>query len=107
MNTPRPADRDERTSAVADASLARAYIFVLLALYIDVMFRSILRHEVPWDLMALALVSSIGAAIYQVRHNIWTRSIWRTAVLAGLFGAVGGMVFSVVANIWFPSLFTP
>ena len=43
--------RDERTIAVEDASYRLAYGFISFALLLDVMYRSLVRREAPWELL--------------------------------------------------------
>ena len=89
-------ERDERTVAVEDAGYRWAYLFVYFALIIDAGYRAAFRHEAPLDLLALILVSGTACMIYQIRQKVWTRSQTRIAVLAGLFGAVFGVVGAIV-----------
>jgi len=69
MNTQRSVERDARTVAVENASYRWACGFVSFALLIDVMFRSAVRSEAAWDLMALAILPGIASLVYQARQK--------------------------------------
>ena len=92
MTTHQSAERDERTTAVENASYKWAYIFISFALLIDLAYRGMVRNEAAWDLMALVVVGGAICAMYQVRHKIWTRRWVRDAVLIACLGAVVGII---------------
>jgi len=89
MSTTRPVESDERTVAVRNAICTRAYFFLTFALYIDGIVRVFARHEAPWDLIALAIGTSVVCAIYMARRGVASRR-------GALFGAVLGVIFGVV-----------
>jgi hypothetical protein len=92
MNTDQNVKVDERTVAVENASYRWAYGFVILALFVDVMYRSAFRDEAAWDLMALAILPGLFCAFYQARQGTLGDSWVRTAILATCLGAVLGLV---------------
>jgi hypothetical protein len=67
MSTPQVVERDERTAAVENASYRWAYAVLTYALLLDVMYRSLFRHEAAWDLMALVIVGGAICTVYQAR----------------------------------------
>ena len=60
MSTIPTVERDERTVAVENASYKWAYILLIFALLIDVVYRGMVRQEAAWDLLALVIVGVSG-----------------------------------------------
>ena len=96
-------EHDERTQAVIGASCRRAFLFLYFGLLIDVAYRAVFRHEAAWDLLALIVVGAAVGIVHQIRQKIWTRRWTIVAVLAGLGGAVFGVVGAIMG--WFRSWF--
>ena len=69
MSTTHYVERDERTVAVENASYRWAYLVVTFALLVDMMYRSLVRHEAAWDLMALVIVGGAVCTVYQARQK--------------------------------------
>ena len=92
MSTPQCVERDERTLAVENASYRWAYLLLTYALLVDVMFRSLVRHEASWDLLALVVGGGIVCTVYQARQRIlghgWVLKAVLVACLAGVIAAV-------------------
>ena len=88
--------RDERTDAVENASYRLAYAFIVFALLLDVMYRSLMRREAAWDLMAMVIIGGVIGSVYQARHKILTRHSVRILVLTSL---ITGIVAAVVAAL--------
>jgi hypothetical protein len=55
--------RDERTVVVEDASYRFAYLFIAFALLLDVMYRSLVRQEASWDLLAIVVLAGAVSTI--------------------------------------------
>ena len=95
MSIPEPVVRDERTLAVENASYRWAYGVLTYARLGDVMYRSLVRHEAAWDLMALVVVGGIVCTVYQARQKIlahgWLRKVVLVACIAGVIAAVVAM----------------
>jgi hypothetical protein len=95
MSTPECVERDERTVAVENASYRWAYLLLTYALLVDVMYRSLVRHEATWDLMALVVVGGAVCTVYQARHKIlahgWVMKAVLVACIAGVIAAVLAM----------------
>jgi hypothetical protein len=90
-------ERDERTVAVENASYRWAYLLLTYALLVDVMYRSLVRHEAAWDLMALVIVGGAVCTAYQARQKIlghgWVMKAALAACVAGVLAAVLAMTF--------------
>lgn len=95
MSTPECVERDERTVAVENASYRWAYSLLTYALLVDVMLRSLVRHEASWDLMALVIMGGVGCTVYQARQKIlahgWVMKVVLVACIASVFAAVLAM----------------
>jgi hypothetical protein len=95
MSTPQCVERDERTVAVENASYRWAYLLLTYALLVDVMYRSLVRHEATWDLMALVVRGGAVCTVYQARQKIlahgWVMKAVLVACIAGVIAAVLAM----------------
>jgi hypothetical protein len=69
MNTPHHTHADERSVAILQAN-TWGYNFILFGLLIDILYRSLVFHEAPWDLFALIGLSSVVTMVYAARHNV-------------------------------------
>jgi hypothetical protein len=88
--------RDERTDVVVSASYRLAYGFITYALLLDVMYRSLVRREAAWDLLAFVIVGGVVSSVYQGRHKVLTRHSVGLLVLTSL---IAGIVAAVVAAL--------
>jgi hypothetical protein len=79
-------DRDERTLAVENASYRWAYHFVSFALLVVVGYRSFMRGEAAWDLLALVILGGGVASAYQWSHQVLTKR-WLVSGLASMLVA--------------------
>ena len=88
-------ERDERTIAVENASYRLAYLLLTYALLLDVMYRSIVRHEAAWDLMGLVIGGGAVCSVYQARQKIlghgWLMKVLLAACIAGVIAAILAM----------------
>ena len=96
MSTQQSVVRDERTVAVENASYKWAYILLTYALFIDMMYRGMVRHEAAWDLMALVIVSGTVGTLYQARQKALAHGWLKAAVLIACLGAVIGAIVVVI-----------
>jgi RsiW-degrading membrane proteinase PrsW (M82 family) len=72
--------RDERTTAVENASYRLAYMVLTFGLLLIVAYRSFVHQESPWDLLGLVIVGGLFTAAYQAYHHVLTgRWVWVTA----------------------------
>ena len=97
MSTPQVVERDERTVAVEHASYRWAYIVVIYALLVDVMYRGLFRNEAAWDLMALVIVGGAVCTVYQARQKTLVHGWVMKAVLGAVIAAVIAFVAAVLA----------
>jgi hypothetical protein len=92
MTATQPVLRDERTVAVENASYRWAYSLLTYALLVDVMWRSLVRHEAAWDLMALVIAGGIFAGAYQFRQKIlaqgWVMKVVLVCCVAAVIAAL-------------------
>lgn len=86
---------DERTVAVEHASFRWAYLFLSYGLLAAVAYRSFVRHEQPWDLLALVVAGGIVSAGYQAANRTLSR---RWAVIVGVTIVVAGVLAAVAAG---------
>jgi len=84
--------RDERTTAVENASYRWAYLLLSFGLLVNVAYRSFVRHESAWDLLVLVLLGGVVTTLYQSRHQVlsrrWVVLMALTLLLAGVLAAV-------------------
>jgi hypothetical protein len=69
MTTQQRVMRDERTVAIENASYKWACLFLCYALFIEVIYRGVVRDEAAWDLLFLTCVPGIVCSIYQARKK--------------------------------------
>jgi hypothetical protein len=95
MSVSEPVIRDERTEAVENTSYRWAYFLLTYALLFDVMYRSFIRHDSAWDLMALVVVSGVLCTVYQAKQKIlsqgWVMKLILAAGIAGVIAAILAM----------------
>ena len=65
--------RDERTVAVEMASYRWAYLVLAYGLLIITAYRSLVRHEAPWDLLILVIAGGAIANVYQGVQRVLSR----------------------------------
>jgi hypothetical protein len=84
--------RDERTTAVENASYRWAYLLLSYGLLLSVAYRGFVRHESAWDLLALVLLGGVVTTLYQGRHQVlsmrWVLLMLLTLLVAGVLAAV-------------------
>lgn len=84
--------RDERTIAVEHASFRLAYLCLSYGLLAAVAYRSLVRHEQPWDLMALVVAGGVVSAGYQAANRTlnrrWAMITALTLIAAAVLAAV-------------------
>jgi hypothetical protein len=90
--------RGERTVVVENASYRLAYGFIAFALLLDVMYRSLVRREAPWELLAFVILGGVISSVYQGRYKILTRHSVRLLVLTSL---LAGIMAALVAALRF------
>ena len=91
MSTDSSVQRDERTVAVENAGHRWGLILVSYGLLIDVIYRSIVRHEGAWDLLALAVAGGVVVAVYQARQKTLSRRWAMEGMLVACVAAAIGL----------------
>lgn len=94
MSTHQVVERDERTLAVENSGYGWAYGLITYALLVDVMYRSFVRQEAAWDLMALVIGAGFFCTVYQARQKVLARG-WFIKVM--LVACVSFVVAAIVA----------
>lgn len=94
MSANKPAERDERSVAVENASYSLGYRVIAFALLLDVAIRAWKLGDPGWDLMAIVIGSGVLVTVYQW----WNRVLTRRCVKLGLVTVVlGAIVAALVA----------
>jgi hypothetical protein len=88
-----PTFRDERTDAVENASYRWGYLVLSFGLLATTAWRSFVRGESAWDLLALVVLGGIVAGVYQGREMVLSR---RWVMLAVLAMAVAALAASLL-----------
>jgi hypothetical protein len=93
MSTAHMVDRDERTTAVENASYRWAYLLLSFALLMDVALRSFLYREAAWDLLGLVVAGGVVTTAYQAGQRVLTRRwAWPVLLVIGVAAVVAAMV---------------
>ncbi|HEX7587097.1 MAG TPA: hypothetical protein VF478_02170 [Anaerolineae bacterium] len=82
--------RDERTTAVENASYRMAYLVLSFGLLLIAAYRALLWNETTFDLLALVVLGGIVSTWHQVTQGILSRR-W------ALFTVVVALVAAIVA----------
>ena len=92
MSTQPSANSDERLATVLWAN-TWGYNFIVFALLIDIMYRSLVFREAAWDLFAVLGIAGVISMAYAARHNGLNRkSVIVMAICAVVAAAVAFMV---------------
>ena len=69
---------------------------VASALLLDVMYRSLVRQEASWDLLAIIVFAGAVSTVYQWRQKVLTgHSLKLAAVTLGVAGVAAAMIAAV------------
>lgn len=86
-----PILRDERTDFVENSSYRWAYLLLSYGLLASVAYRSFVRNESSWDLLALVIAAGAVATLYQGKHRVlsgrWAILTWVAIALAAVIAA--------------------
>jgi hypothetical protein len=89
-------ERDERTTAIENAGYRWSYLALSFGLLAIIAFRSLVRGESSWDLLALVVLGGGVNAAYQGLHRVlykrWAVVSVVTLVVAAALGAVMALV---------------
>ena len=94
--TEQPIIRDERTKSVGDASSRLGFNILCFGLLIDIIVRSAVFHEAPWDLFGLVIIGSWAAMIYQGLHKTFPPHFWRSVLVLGLISGLVSIIIVLV-----------
>ncbi len=89
-------ESDERTVAVENASYRLGYFLLYCGLLYDGLYRTIVRHEAPWDLLALVIVSGAVCTLYQAHQKALTHGRAKKMLLIALFWGVLGAIMGAI-----------
>ncbi|KGP75366.1 hypothetical protein JT05_11075 [Desulfosporosinus sp. Tol-M] len=73
-------EKDERTTFIENISYKFGYIFITFALLLDVVYRSFMQNETPWDLLLLVIVSGLVISLYQYKQKIFGKTWIKTFI---------------------------
>jgi hypothetical protein len=96
MSTSTDTNADDRLATILWGN-TWALNFILFALFLDIMYRSLVLHEAAWDLFALIGLSGIVSVAYAARHNVLVLNrksilvLALSAVIATVVGAILAM----------------
>ena len=76
--TTQPIMRDERTVATENASYRWVYLVLSFGLLVSTAYRSFVRPESSWDLIALVILGGAVAIFYKGRARVLSRR-WAVA----------------------------
>lgn len=91
-----PVTRDERSTAVENASYRIAYLVMSYGVLIIVAYRGFVLQQSSWDLLALVVLGGATATIYQGTNKVLSR-YWVMATIAALvLAAILALVFVLI-----------
>jgi hypothetical protein len=96
MSQTQPVFRDERTVAVENAGYRWAYLTLSFGLLLIVAYRGFVLGQPSWELLALDVLGGLVGSVYQVAHNVITRS-WFIAL--GLCMGLAAILAAVAAAL--------
>jgi len=87
-----PVIRDERSTAVENASYRVAYLVMSYGALVIVAYRGFVLQQSSWDLLALVVLGGATATIYQGSNKVlsryWVMATIAAVILAGLLALV-------------------
>jgi hypothetical protein len=86
--------RDERTIAVENASYRIGYQVMSFGLLVLIAYRSFVRNQSSWDLLALVIAAGIVPAVYQGANRVLNRR-WTVTQMAAL--GLGVLLAALIA----------
>jgi hypothetical protein len=76
--------RDERESGIDRAADRLAFLVVSYGLLVIVAWRSLVRGEAAWELLALVVIGGVVGTVYRFANGALTRSWLAPAVITAL-----------------------
>jgi hypothetical protein len=93
MTERKPVFRDERTAAIENKSYGLAFGIMTGLLLIDVMVRAAFYDQAAFDLLAIIVVGSGAASIYQIKQRAFGTGMGLKIALVMLFAGVVAIDF--------------
>jgi len=82
-------EKDERSASIENASYKIGFHFIIYAIFIDVIYRSLRFHEGSFDLILIVLISLLPTIAYQYKKKIYPKNMIRNiaimSVIIGIF----------------------
>jgi hypothetical protein len=94
--TAKPIMRDERTVATENASYRWAYLVMSFGLLVSTAYRSFVRNESAWDLLALVILGGAVATFFQGSRRVLSRRWAVASAAAVLLAVVLGVVLVLI-----------
>lgn len=94
--TAKPIMRDERTVATENASYRWAYLVMSFGLLVSTAYRSFVRNESAWDLLALVILGGAVATFYQGGRRTLSQRWAVASAAAMLLALVLGVVLVLI-----------
>jgi uncharacterized membrane protein YeaQ/YmgE (transglycosylase-associated protein family) len=91
--------RDERTVVVEHVNYRFALGFMTFALLLDVIYRSLVRQEACWDLLAIVIVGGVGSILYEWKKTLTGRSFKLLAIFLVVTGVVAALIAIAAARV--------
>ena len=92
-------EKDERTTAVENASYKFGFQFMIYAIFLDVIYRGLKFHEGSFDLIIIVLLSLLPTIIYQYKKKIYPKNMIRNiALLSVIIGIFAFLLTFVMKN---------
>jgi len=79
---------DERSESVRQRSQSTSFVVMSFLLLVDVIYRSLVRNEASWDLLAIVVIGGFVSAALNVRQGILTKRHWRVKATAVIVAAL-------------------
>lgn len=89
-------EKDERTIFIENKSYSYGYKFLSIALLLDVMYRSLMLNEAPWDLLVLIMVSGFIMTAYQYKQKILGQKWLKITVIALAVAMVAALITAII-----------
>ena len=90
-----PIVRDERSTAVENASYRWGFMVLSFGLLVLVTVRGFLYQESNWDLMGLVILGSLVTTAYQARYRILNRNWIYLGIICAVIAAVVALIISL------------
>ena len=91
-----PVMRDERTVATENASYRWAYLVLSFGLLVSTAWRSFVRNESSWDLLALVILGGVVSSAYQGGQQVLTRRWGALSIVSIVIALAIGAVLVVM-----------